>query len=647
MPNQAGDPSPNQPRPFAATMMTIQIVVAVLVTTLGMVIWWGLTASTRKDMTKPAVVNAAKSQPRSQEPRSQLPQDLPVVSRPPHPAEGYIGSAACTSCHPQVAERYNRTAMGRSLAKVDQTAAPHEDYNQGTSFDRGNRSYRVEKTGAGVWHHESVSDEEGLLYDQAEEIQYAIGSNTRGRSYLLWRNGAMFMSPISWYAKEGWDLSPTYLPDRHVRFSRRITDACLICHSGRVASEPGREHFFPQPVFYEESIGCERCHGPGLEHQSYRRQEVPSGPDPILALSNLAPAERDAVCYQCHFQGEERVLRYGRAEADFRPGMKFSDVWTVFMKGNGADGGTTSAVSQAMQMHSSRCYQSSGARLGCVSCHDPHDSPDPEQRVEFFDRRCLNCHEERGCSLASEQQSAPPAGGSCIHCHMPPLSASNIPHTSQTDHRIPRRAELAKSVKPANVYTMFEEVGAQISAIERIRAEGLMKSVVAEKRRDRDYAEDGVKLLQQALKAMPDDEAIQQALGGVLILSGRDQTAEILSKKMIERFPRNEVAFLRLANAAHDAGHYSEAEEFFGPLMELNPWIAVTHGRRAHTLGMLNHFDEAFVEAERALKLDPTILPLYGWLAEAHAGRGNAAKSREYKQMAQRLSKRLTQSHSR
>ena len=64
---------------------------------------------------------------------------------------------------------------------------------------------------------------------------------------------------------------------------------------------------------------------------------------------------------------------------------------------------------------------------------------------------------------------------------MPRLNASNIPHTSQTDHRILRDPDRLKSAKTGNEYTMFEEAGAMIPEIERVRVKGLMYSLVAEK----------------------------------------------------------------------------------------------------------------------------------------------------------------------
>lgn len=569
------------------------------------------------------------------------PPTATAVSKPPRPQEGFTGSQVCSECHAEIADRFFRSGMGRSIAKVNESPPPHEDYERNTQFVSGKRTYRVQKDGENVWHHESISDDEGVIYDQAELVQFAIGSNTRGRSYLMWRDGLIFMSPISWYSQDGWGLSPTYLADRHVRFSRRITEACVVCHSGRVVTDAGREHVFPQPVFLEQSIGCERCHGPGEDHVKYRRNSSAMGDDPILKLDTLAPPERDAVCYQCHFQGEERILRYGRSESDFRPGMKFSDVWTSFIKGNGTDGESTTAVSQAMQMQSSICYQASAGRLGCVSCHDPHETPAAETRSAVFDRRCLECHDKRGCSLSVEQRELEPANGSCIHCHMPSLNASNIPHTSQTDHRILRRRDETRRDSKRSSYTIFLDTGASLPPIERIRAEGLLKSLIAEKTNDRDAAERSIPLLQQAVKAIPDDEVTQQALAGMLLIIGREDASQAVSREILSRFPQNEVSYLRLANAAHNAGRYEEAEGYFVPFIRLNPWIAVTHGRRAHTLGMLNRLDEAIEEAERGLSLDPTILPLYGWLADAHARRGDEQRRDFYQKQQKRLALRL------
>src|SRR5262249_9486356 len=77
-------------------------------------------------------------------------------------------------------------------------------------------------------------------------------------------------------------------------------------------------------------------------------------------------------------------------------------------------------------------------RLGCVSCHDPHRLPPPEERVTFYRGRCLACHGEASCRLGPDARRAAAPGDSCIDCHMPRGDSSNIAHLAVTDHRVVR-----------------------------------------------------------------------------------------------------------------------------------------------------------------------------------------------------------------
>jgi predicted CXXCH cytochrome family protein len=562
------------------------------------------------------------------------------IAKPPRPDDGYVGSAICSECHAEIAEKYKTSPMANSMAKIENIQL----FPSGTekiSFTKGDFQYRVEKKGDRVFHHESLSDQEGVIYDQAEEIQFALGSNTRGQSYLMWRDGAFFVSPIASFTHGDWNLSAGYEPNRNYRFSRPALDGCLMCHCGQLTREGARENYSPEPIFREISIGCERCHGPGKNHVEYRQQISPAGIDPLLNVKDLPPTERDAVCYQCHFFGKERILRYGRTETDFRPGMKLSDIWTVFVNGDGTDGDSTVLVSQAMQMRSSRCFQASEGRMGCVTCHDPHESPAEDRRVSFYNDRCLKCHEQQGCTVPVTQRTAPPADGSCIHCHMASLTAKSVPHSSQTDHRILRRPALPKSSAENLTLTIFQEEGTIIPEIELTRARGLVAGLLAEKHNDRRQATECMTLLHQALATMPDDQVMQLALGGANELLGSDHVAERHWQQIVTQSPRDEDALLRLANLTFKRGRYAEADRYYSRAAEVSSLHVVTLGKWTYSLIQLGRLDDAIKVAERALKLDPSFSPIYKMLADAYATKGDAEKSHHYKVLGDRLSARL------
>ena len=119
----------------------------------------------------------------------------------------------------------------------------------------------------------------------------------------------------------------------------------------------------------------------------------------IVNPAALEPSLRDAVCQQCHLIGQHRVVR-------LRP----SRLRTIGRVCRSIGSGRCSSprprpaknrfVGQVEQMHESRCFRASEGRLGCISCHDPHRLPAPEEKVAYYRDRCLECHADRGCRLA-------------------------------------------------------------------------------------------------------------------------------------------------------------------------------------------------------------------------------------------------------
>src|SRR4051812_20134738 len=117
------------------------------------------------------------------------------------PGVKFVGDAACARCHAEIAESYRRHPMGRSLSPIASAPMPEGQRDEGTTFEADGLRYTVERRDGRLVHTESRRDSSGHLVEQIEvEIRYALGSGTRGVSYLLDRDGYLYQSPISWYS---------------------------------------------------------------------------------------------------------------------------------------------------------------------------------------------------------------------------------------------------------------------------------------------------------------------------------------------------------------------------------------------------------------------------------------------------------------
>jgi predicted CXXCH cytochrome family protein len=537
----------------------------------------------------------------------------------------FTGSAACAECHAETAREYHSHPMSRSLASV-QKADHVEDLSNPRFSTIAELAYLVEKDANHTWHHEIRVDSEGqTVYDQRVKIDFVVGSGVRGRSYLTNSDGRLYQSPITWYTgNNSWGLSPGYSPGAHPRFDRRVTHACLACHAGRVNPHTTDPDRFAEPVFVEEAIGCERCHGAGSSHISFHRTDpsLRTAADPIVNPERFKDSRRDAVCNQCHLQGQRRVAVNGRSEFDFQPGMYLSDVWTVFLKTKGIRDGVANAVSQVEQMYASKCFQKSDGELSCISCHDPHKFPSPPEVRDHYRDRCLQCH-SGGRSQCTEDASVRMQidSDSCIKCHMPKFGAADV-HSAQSDHRVLRRplTDNAESSIPNGAtpddLVFFEEPGVSLSKVDKNRAAGIYLAEIGYLENNRAAAERSVQLLTPLQLKHPADVEVSFSLGKALVQARQYKNAMDILESLLIIQPSHEDLLETLAITYHEHGRIKLARDRYERLLELNPTRARYYGRYSHVLGQLGDYQGALEAGEKALALDPSLVQAHAWLAE-------------------------------
>jgi tetratricopeptide (TPR) repeat protein len=552
----------------------------------------------------------------------------------------YVGDDTCARCHPSVTRKYRQHPMAHSCTPISKVAS-QEGFEKGNPFQAGGFLFSIEPRGEKVFHKTVRLDSSQQPLGQSEvEVQFALGAGTRGRSYLINRDGLVFQSPISWYSeRQVWDLSP-HLGAAVDQLYRPVQPLCLFCHADHVDPIERSGNRYREPIFQSYGIGCERCHGPGELHaQRHKtRSPVPAEDEGIVNPGRLEPALREAVCQQCHLQGLARILRPARQVFDYRPGMPLPTFWSVFVKPPSLDNHKRFS-SEVEQMYSSRCYNASQGKLGCISCHDPHEVPAPQEKEVYFRNRCLACHHESACALTQTVRRQRSPSDSCIDCHMKRTS-SNLPHMASADHRILRNEEKLESAphpsptsqwlaelerSPEHALVLFHQKATDRDEVSRDFGVALMdlaslKMPTSVRRR---LAEHALPLLTSSIKSRPDDAPARQGQGYALWLLDRSLEALTAMEAALDRAPEHEETLGYAAAIAAQMGRTETAIEYWQRSLRVNPWSARSHYELAKLLVQAGQWPNALIEAGEARALDPFHLENRLLLIECQLARGN------------------------
>jgi Flp pilus assembly protein TadD len=578
------------------------------------------------------------AQPDPQNPLSAVDPRIAYVGpyRNIHPDIATVGSAKCAECHKSIAETYSRHPMGMSILPISQQPIGGLPDKAQTTFAALGSQFRLEHSGNRLFSFETRSGRGGeQLYEMKIESNYAIGSGTKGHSFLTERDGFVTQSPVSWYAeKHFWDGSPGFPPELHA--GRLISHDCLHCHANEVVPVKGTLNRYEQPLFqHGQAIGCERCHGPGAEHVRLREANAISAaelPDhSIVNPGRLEPSLREAVCQQCHLEGEARIVRLGGSPTDYRPGLPLDAAIRVIVRDH--RGEDRKAVNHVEQMYLSKCFTKSGGALGCITCHDPHEKAAPEKRAERYRTACLKCHD---CSspVAERVKLGPP--DNCIGCHMPRFAASDIVHAASTDHRIVRTPEQAKSKDIApragtRPFLFFPSRQPDLLNGREGRdfALGFVELALKGKASGIEGARTALSLLERAIADNPNDFRAWEAKSFILQYAGRKSDALEAAQKVLTIVPDYELGLIQVATLAADSNRLEDAQRCWEQVAAINPMNAMYRQELAATLAKRGDWTAARRVAEEAIQLDPALAVARAIVAIAELRAGNRSKADE------------------
>jgi predicted CXXCH cytochrome family protein len=356
-------------------------------------------------------------------------------------------NAACAPCHREIYERYRTTPMAHASGPAADGFLPGDFVHPASGVH-----YRVSDDAGRIWlsyGRDSPTVDKELKGRQ--ELRYFIGSGKRGRTYLFEQSGYWFESPINWYAKKQiWDMAPNYLAAHEMPLTLQVDPGCLHCHASNVThSLPEARNLYAGEPFAHGGITCTECHGDGDAHIATK------GNTHMMDIEALQPVRRDSVCLDCHLEGQAAVVRNGREMENFFPGDDLFDfaLYFVYRNENGSGGRATSQWEALLR---SECKRKSGDRLTCTTCHDPHGSPAPDEKIAFYRQKCLQCHNTTGFA-----EKHHPENLDCTACHMARPPSNDIAHEQVTDHWIKKHINNARL--PLATSGELETVGGMIA----------------------------------------------------------------------------------------------------------------------------------------------------------------------------------------
>ncbi len=396
-------------------------------------------------------------------------------------AADYMGSSSCQNCHSGQWDTWETSNHTKKVCDMEEANIVCDGDENGTNdfmdglvldgttgFDAKWAQFTM--AGGATGDYSPILDENAGVYtitmgDQSFVIEKMLGCSKIWKQRFMTRLGnSFYISPLQYniathewvtYHPEHWYTfvdtdgdgavdsgeqitgfiyaagdTPVTMGKQKNSFQRR----CMGCHTTGLTtvemSVDGEWLGEPDAQFKEFNVGCESCHGPGSEH-------IAGGGDAskIVNPADLNFERKMEVCGQCHNRGTSSAgtHSYPWYEADnvgYRPG----DILAQFYRekaGYWPDGASKKHHQQYIDLKNSPHW---GAQVGCMACHDSHDSTGIKHMLRYENddnTLCNTCHTDLTGTVLTNHTHHPPVGGAegvsrCSKCHMPKIAKSAV-----------------------------------------------------------------------------------------------------------------------------------------------------------------------------------------------------------------------------
>jgi hypothetical protein len=261
----------------------------------------------------------------------------------------------------------------------------------------------------------------------------------------------------------------------------------------------------------------------------------------------------------------------------------------------------------------SKCYQASGGKLTCVTCHDPHVQPSPEEAPGYYRKKCLSCHAENSCKLPLQARLRNSPPDDCVGCHLPKREAKEVQHSvALTDHRVP--ATRGEPYPDA----AFRETGPDTPGLihlNPIPGNNAVSSMTLTKaygqlagKQFNEYRPRYLTMLNKLAKTDPDNTYTLEALAAEdMQQATADGYRDAMNKlvRAIESGSASVAAYQALSDLLVRSGQVEQAIQLLKRALKLSPYNATGYRSLADLYSFTNRPTEAVATLNQALKLFP------------------------------------------